>query len=184
MVELSRQVDGLFAAAFSVTHDLGPPAMAYIADAFDPAHGDMVKVASRAICEACRRAAVNRRLFVQKLGRPDFPTWVVVAVPVVEADVVRAAFGVILNCDDDADRRRRLGTAGGGGLSSGRAERSPPLSAGRRRRSLASSSGPPMTAGRHDASGPANAARRSHTAVSARHRCSPHHADARPRRRR
>ena len=109
VLALSHQVDGLFAAAFRVTHDLGPPELAYVADAFELTRGAMIKPASRAICEACRRAAVNRQTFVQKLERAAFPTWVVAAVVFVEAGVVRSAFGVILACDDEADCVRRIG---------------------------------------------------------------------------
>ncbi len=110
VVALSRPVDGLFAAAFRVTHDLGVPELAYVADAFDPAHGGVIGQASRVICEACRRAAMTGRPYDQLLERPTYPTLVVAAVPFTGGDRVVAAFGVIFYCDDDADRRRRLGT--------------------------------------------------------------------------
>ena len=110
VVELSRRVEGLFAAAFSVTHDLGVPELAYVADAFDPAHGGAVGQASRVICEACRRAAATGRPYDQLLERPTLPTLVVAAVPFAADGHVGAAFGVIFYCADDGDRRRRLGT--------------------------------------------------------------------------
>ena len=110
VVELSRQVDGLFAAAFRVTHDLGVPELAYVADAFDTAHAGAVGQASRAICEACRRAAMTGRLWDQRLVQAAYPTLVVAAVPFADAaGTVRAAFGVIFHCDDEADRSHRVG---------------------------------------------------------------------------
>ena len=109
VVEISSQVDGLFAAAFRVTHDLGPAELTYVADAFDPAHGDQIKPASRAIAEACRRVANSGKPFHQRLGLAEYPTLVVAAVPFVEAGHVRAAFGVIFYCVDEGDCVRRVG---------------------------------------------------------------------------
>ncbi len=108
VVELSRQVEGLFAAAFRVSYDLGPPALTYVADAFDPAHGGAIRQASRAIAEACRKAATTGRLFHQLLERPTYPTLVVAAVPFGPAGQVRATFGVIFFCKDQGDRDRRV----------------------------------------------------------------------------
>jgi hypothetical protein len=101
-------VDGLFAAAFGVSHDLGPPQLAYVADAFDPAHGDQIKPASRAIAEACRRVANSGTPFHQRLGLAEYPTLVVAAVPFAEAGQVRAAFGVIFYCEDEGECLRRV----------------------------------------------------------------------------
>ncbi len=110
VVELSRQVDGLFAAAFRVTHDLGVPSLAYVADAFDTAHAGAIGQASRAICEACRRAAMTGRPFDQLVVGAAYPTLAVAAVPFADAaEVVRAAFGVIFYCEDEPDRGRRVG---------------------------------------------------------------------------
>jgi len=109
VVEISRQVGGLFAAAFGVTHDLGPAELAYVADAFDPAHRDQIRPASRAIAEACRRVANSGKPFHQRLGLAEYPTLVVAAVPFVEAGKARAAFGVIFHCQDEGECLRRMG---------------------------------------------------------------------------
>ena len=108
VVALSRQVDGLFAAAFRVTHDLGPAELAYVADAFDPAHRDQVPTAARAIAEACRRAANSGAVFHQRLGLADYPTLVVAAVPFVAGGRATAVFGVIVHCQDQGECDRRV----------------------------------------------------------------------------
>ena len=111
VLELSRAVEGLFAAAFAVTYDLGPPELTYIADAFDPAHGGAIGQASRVIVEACRKAAASGRVFHQLLERPTYPTLVVAAVPFAVGGRAAAAFGVIFFCEDEGEclgRVRRL----------------------------------------------------------------------------
>ncbi len=111
VLELSRAVEGLFAAAFAVTHDLGVPELKYIADAFDPAHGGAIGQASRVIVEACRKAATSGRTFHQLLERSTYPTLVVAAVPFADGGRVSAAFGVICFCADEGEclgRLRRL----------------------------------------------------------------------------
>ena len=105
-----RRADGLFAAAFGVTHELGTPTLAYVADAFDPAHGGAVGQASRVICEACRRVAKTGRPFDQLLERAEVPTLVVAAVPFTDGGRVVAAFGMIFFADDENDRRRTIAT--------------------------------------------------------------------------
>ena len=110
VLELYRLADGLFAAAFRVTHDLGVPELAYVADVFDKDHGGAVAQASRVICEACRRAAMTGRPVKQMLERTAYPTLVVAAVPFVDGGgTVRASAGVIFYADDEADAVARLG---------------------------------------------------------------------------
>ena len=108
VVELMRRADGIFAAAFRVTHELGVPELAYVADAFDKDHAGAIGQASRAICEACRRAAMTGRPFSQPLVQAAYPTLVVAAVPFTDAGVVRAAVGVIFYCRDAAEGNRRV----------------------------------------------------------------------------
>jgi hypothetical protein len=109
VLALARQVDGLFAAAFRVTHELGPAALAYVADVFDPAHRDQIGSASRAIAEACRRVANSGVPFHQRLGLAEYPTLVVAAVPFTSDGRVQAAFGVIFHCQDQGECDRRVG---------------------------------------------------------------------------
>ena len=108
VLALSRRVDGLFAAAFRITRELGPPELTYVADAFDTAHGGAIAQASRAICEACRRVAMTGEPFHQPLVRTSYPTLVVAAVPFGEAAEPAATFGVIFHCDDENECSRRL----------------------------------------------------------------------------
>ncbi len=108
VLELSRQVDGLFAAAFSVTHEFGPAALTYIADVFDPAHRDQVPTAARAIAEGCRRVAGSGTPFFQPIGLSPYPTLVVAAVPFVSGGQAIAVFGVIFHCADEGECLRRM----------------------------------------------------------------------------
>ena len=110
VLAISRQVDGLFAAAFHVTHELGVAELAYVADAFDPEHGGAIAQASRVICEACRRSAATGRPYHQTLERAAYPTLVVAAVPFAEGGVVRATVGVIFFCVDEAECLRGVAT--------------------------------------------------------------------------